>query len=82
MKGYVTKLRQTFNHKMQSKHVPYKTVPKVYGADAQHTIKEDISPKLTDKEINAVQQVVGVCVYYGRATDDMYHFPCTQFHSK
>ena len=60
MKGYyVTKLRQTFNHKMPSKpvHSLYKAAPKIHGAEAQNTIKEDISPKLTDKGINIVQQV-------------------------
>ena len=72
MKGYVTKLRQRFNHKMPSKpvHSPYKAAPKIYGADAQKTIIEDVSPKLTDKGINIVQQVVGICLYYGRAIED------------
>ena len=51
-------------------HSPYKTAPKIYGADAQKTIKEVISPKLTDKGINVVQQVVGTCLYYGRAIED------------
>ena len=39
-------------------------------ADAQNIIKEEISPKLTDKGINIVQQVVGICLYYGRAIED------------
>ena len=72
MKGYVAKLRQRFNHKIPSKpvHSPYKAVPKMNGAAAQNTVQEDTSPKLTDKGINIVQQVVGVCLYYGRAIDD------------
>ena len=72
MKGYVKKLRQRFNHKTPTKpvHSPYKATPKVYGADAQNTITEDTSPKLKDKDVNIVQQVVGVCLYYGRAIDD------------
>ena len=71
MKGYVAKLRQRFNHKMPAKlvHSPYKAAPKIYGADAQNTIKDVISPKLTDKGINVVQQVVGICLY-GRAIED------------
>ena len=51
-------------------HSPYKAAPKIYGADAQNTIKEDFSPKLTDKGINSVQQVVEICLYYGRAIED------------
>ena len=68
MAGYVTKLRQRFNHKMPAKpvHSPYKAPRKVYGKAAQDTIKEDESPKLDEKKVNLVQQVVGVCVYYGR----------------
>ena len=48
----------------------YKATSKIDGADAQNTIQEDTSPKLTDKEINVVQQFVRVCLYYGRAIDD------------
>ena len=72
MKGYVTKLRQRFNHKTPLKpvHSPCKAAPKIYGADAQNAIKEDVAPKLIDKGINIVQQVVGICLYYGRAMED------------
>ena len=42
MRGYVAKLRQRFNHKMPKKqvHSSYKAALKVYGAEAQNTIKE------------------------------------------
>ena len=72
MKGYVTKLRQRFNHKTPLKpvHSPCKAAPIIYGADAQNAIKEDVAPKLIDKGINIVQQVVGICLYYGRAMED------------
>ena len=72
MKGYVASLRQRFNHKMPDKpvHSPYKAAPKVYGTDAQNTIKEEDSPRSTDEDTHIVQQVVGVCLYYGRAIDD------------
>ena len=77
MVGYVTKLRQSFNHKMPSRpvHSPYRAPKKVYGKTAQDTIKEDKSPKLSDKEVNIVQQVVGVCLYYGRAVENTVLLP-------
>ena len=43
---------------------------KIYGAATQNTIQENTSPNLSGKGINIVQQVIGVCLYYGRAIDD------------
>ena len=72
MNGYVSKLRQRFSHKMPKKpqHSPYRAPKKVYGAAAQDTIVPDDSAKLDDDQIKLIQQVVGVCLYYGRAVDD------------
>ena len=72
MKAYIKKLRQHFNHKLPKKpvHSRFKAAPKVYGAKAQNTVKEEVSSKLSDDGINIVQQIVGVCLYYVRAIDD------------
>ena len=43
---------------------------KVYGAAAQDTIVSDDSAKLNEDQINLIQQVIGVCLYYGRVVDD------------
>ena len=51
-------------------HSPYKAPRRVYGKAAKDTIKEDGSPKLDEKKVNLIQQVVGVCLYYGRAVDN------------
>ena len=65
MKGYVKKLRHCFNHKQPTKpvHSPFKAAPKVYGAKAQNTVKEEVSPNLSEDGINIVQQIIGVCLY-------------------
>ena len=51
-------------------HSPYRAPKKVYGAAAQDTIVPDDSAKLNKEQIKLIQQVIGVCLYYGRAVDD------------
>ena len=72
MNGYTSKLRQRFSHKMPKKpqHSPYRAPKKVYGTAAQDTIVLDDSAKLNDNQITLIQQVIGVCLYYGRAVDN------------
>ena len=72
MNGYVSKLRQRFSHKMLKtpQHSPYKAPKKVYGDAAQDTIMPDDSAKLNDVQTKLIQQVIGVCLYYGRAVDN------------
>ena len=72
MPGYIDKLRQTFGHKMldKPKHSPYKAPSHVYGSGAQDTIPPDETTKIDEKQNKVVQQVIGGCLYYGRAVDD------------
>ena len=72
MNGYVSKLRQRFSHKMPKvpQYSPYKALKKVYGAAAQDSIVPDDSAKLNDDQIKLIQQVIRVCLYYGRAVDN------------
>ena len=72
MPGYVGKLRQRFNHKSPNapQHSPYKAAAKGIGAGVQNTVPDDESAKLSEKQINIVQQIVGVCMYYGRVIDE------------
>ena len=51
-------------------HSPYKAPEKVYGATAQDIIVPDDTAKINDDQIKLIQQVTGVCLYYGRAVDD------------
>ena len=68
----MSKLRQHFSHKIPKKpqHSPYRAPKKVYDAAAQDTIIPDDSAKLNDDQIKLVQQVIRICLYYGRAVDD------------
>jgi len=72
MSEYASKLRQHFSHKMTKvpQHSPHKAPKKIYGATSQDTIMPDDSAKLNDDQIKLIQQVIGVCLYYGRAVDD------------
>ena len=72
MNGYMSKLRQRFIHKMPKvpQHSPHKAPKKVYDDTAQDTIVPDDIAKLNNEQIKLIQQVIGVCLYYGRAVDD------------
>ena len=48
---------------------PYKAPPKIYGKAAQDTIPDDITAKLDEKQVKAIQHVVGGVLYYARAVD-------------
>ena len=71
MPGYIDKLRARYQHEMTShpQHSPYKASPKVYGTAAQNTIPDDVTAKLDEKRVKAIQQVVGGVLYYARAVD-------------
>ena len=72
MNEYVSKLQQRFSHKMPKapQHSPHKAPKKDYGAAAQDTIVPDDTAKLDDEQMKLIQQVIGVCLYYGRANDN------------
>ena len=72
MNGYMSKLRQRFNHKIPKvpQHSSYKAPKKVYGATAQNTIVPDGTAKLDDEQIKLIQKVIEMCLYYGSAVDD------------
>ena len=72
MNEYVTKLQQSFSHKMPKvpQHSPHKAPQKVYGTASQDTIVLDDTTKLDDEQIKLIQQVTEMCLYYGRAVDD------------
>ena len=71
MPGYIDKLRARYKYEMPSwlQHSPYKAPPKVYGKAAQSTIPDDVTAKLDEKRVKAIQQVVGGVLYYARAVD-------------
>jgi hypothetical protein len=68
MHWYVDTLCQQFRHNFQSRpqHSPYKAPRKGYGATTQDTIPPDETEKLDKKKVKIIQQVIWVCLYYGR----------------
>jgi hypothetical protein len=71
MPGYIKNLLQKYKHKLPTKprNCPYTPAPKQYGAKAHVPLPVDISPKLSDKEIKEIQQIIGSILYYARAVD-------------
>ena len=69
--GYIDKLRAWYQHEMpsQPQHSPYRAPPKVYDTAAQDTIQDDVTAKIDEKRVKAIQQVVGGVLYYARAVD-------------
>ena len=70
MPGYVKKQLQKYNHIARKKqNCPYKPAEKKYGKDAQNPLPDNTSPRLDEKGIKKIQQIVGSILYYARAVD-------------
>jgi hypothetical protein len=71
MPDYVTKALTRFNHPPPSRpqHSPHAWLKPQYGAKTQLTPPIDHSPSLSPKEVELLQQIIGVFLYYGRAVD-------------
>ena len=67
MPGYIKKQLLKYEHIMRRiQHCPYSPEPKIYGADAQSPLPQDISRQLNKKEIKQVQKIVGSILCYAR----------------
>ena len=71
MPGYVCRQLLKYKHVTLScpQHCPYSPEPKKYGSTAQAPLPIDTSQPLGEKEIKAVQKIVGSILYYARAVD-------------
>ena len=70
MPSYIKNLLQQLNiEKTQPEHAPHRYNIPAYGQKIQLAPDEDTSPKLTQKEKQRIQQIVGSLLYYGRAVD-------------
>jgi len=47
----------------------YSPEPKKIGSEAQAPLPPDASPKLDEKGIKLIQQIIGIIIYYARAVD-------------
>ena len=71
MPGYVRQQLKKYKHVTTSRpqHCPYSPEPKKYGLEAQAPLPINTSRPLGDKEIKAVQKIVGSILSYARAVD-------------
>ena len=71
MPGYIKKKMQEYGHVIPTRlqMCPYSPEPKKFGSEAQAPLPTDESPKLDEKGIKRIQQIVGSILYYARAVD-------------
>ena len=71
MPGYITKKMQEYGHVIPTRlqMCLYSPEPKKFGSEAQAPHPSDESPKLDDKGIKHIQQIVGSISYYACAVD-------------
>jgi len=71
MPGYVHRQLLKYKHVVSScpQHCPYSPEPKKDGLEAQSPLPINTARPLQDKEIKAVQKIVGSILYYARAVD-------------
>jgi hypothetical protein len=71
MPGYITTQLLKYKHIVSPRpqHCPYSPEPKKYGSEAQSPLPLNTLRTLDEKEIKAVQRIVGSILYYVRAVD-------------
>jgi hypothetical protein len=71
MPGYIKKNMQEYGHIIPNRlqMCPYSPEPKNFGSEAQAPLPPDASPKLDEKGIKRIQQIIGSILYYARAVD-------------
>ena len=71
MPGYIKKKMQEYGHFIPTRlpMCPYSPEPIKIASEAQAPLPTDESPKLDEKGIKRIQQIVGSILYYTRAVD-------------
>ena len=71
MPVYIKKKIQEYNHTISTilQMCPYSPEPKKIGPKAQAPLATNESPKLDEKGIKRIQQIIGSILYYARAVD-------------
>jgi hypothetical protein len=67
--GYIKAALHKYQHAAPARpeHAPHTWNPPIYGAKTQFVSDETISPALSDKDVNKLQQLTGTLLYYARA---------------
>jgi hypothetical protein len=71
MPGYIKAALHKYQHAAPAhpEHAPHTWNPPIYGAKTQFVKDETISPAISDKDVNKLQQLTGTLLYYARAVD-------------
>jgi hypothetical protein len=71
MPGYIKAALHKYQYAapVRPEHAPHTWNPPIYGAKMQFVKDETISPGLSDKHVNKLQQLTGTLLYYSRAVD-------------
>jgi hypothetical protein len=79
MPGNVNAALHKYQHAAPTRpeHAPQTWNPPVYGAKTQYVEDETTSPALSDKDVNKLQQLMGILLYYSRAVDPTLIMPIT-----
>jgi hypothetical protein len=71
MPGYIKAALHKYQHAAPERpeHAPHTWNPPIYGAKTQFVEDKTISPALSNKDVNKLQQLTGTLLYYARAVD-------------
>jgi hypothetical protein len=71
MPGYIKTSLHKYQHAATARpeHAPHTWHPPIYGAKTQFVEDKTISPALSDKDVNELQQLTGTLLHYDRAVD-------------
>jgi hypothetical protein len=71
MPGYIKAALHKYQHAAPARpeHAPHTWNPPIYGTKTQYVEDKTISPALSDKDVNKLQQPTGTLLYYARAVD-------------
>jgi hypothetical protein len=71
MPGYIKAALHKYQHASPDRpeHAPHTWNPPIYGAKTQFVKDETLSPALSNKDVNKLQQLTGTLLYYARVVD-------------
>jgi hypothetical protein len=84
MPGYIKASLHKYQHPAPARpeHAPHTWNSPIYGAKTQFVSDETISPALSDKDVNKLQQLTGTLFYYARAVGPTLIIPINVLASK
>jgi hypothetical protein len=84
MPGYINAALHKYQHPAPARpeHSPHTWNPPIYGANTQVMSEPKPSPAISDKDVNKLQQLTGILLYYTRAVDPTLIMPIKVLNSR